>query len=121
MVEIDAEYIYLRSRNMKYFPFTIMAALILALGCGGGPSTTTKATPPPENDFARLCRAVGAEGGQIAREQFIAKAKDKETAARLFDACDANRDRMLSEEEAKQARMDQLKRQVIRTTTPSGR
>ena len=104
---------------MKWCGFIIVAALILAVGCGGGPSTTTtKAPPPAGNDFAKLCRAVGAEGGQIGREQFIAKSKDKETAARLFDACDVNQDRILSEQEAKQERMDELKRQVIRITTP---
>jgi len=106
---------------MKCCGFIMAAALILAWGCGGGPSTTTtKAPPSASNDFAKLCRAVGAEGGQIGREQFLAKAKDKETAARLFDACDANRDRILSEEEAKQERMDELKREVIRLTTPGG-
>jgi hypothetical protein len=95
------------------------AALILAMGCGGGTSTTTtKAPPSASNDFAKLCRAVGAEGGQIGREQFLAKAKDKETAAQLFDACDANRDRILSEEEAQAERMDELRRQVIRLTSP---
>jgi hypothetical protein len=95
------------------------AALIMAMGCGGGTSTTTtKAPPSASNDFAKLCRAVGAEGGQITREQFIAQSQDKEAAARLFDACDANRDRILSEEEAQAERMDELRRQVIRLTSP---
>jgi hypothetical protein len=104
---------------MKYCGLIMMAALILAWGCGGGTSTTTrKAAPSSSDDFAKLCRAVGAERGQIGREQFLASAKDKEAAARLFDACDANRDRMLSEQEASQERMGELKRQVIRLTTP---
>ena len=104
---------------MKCCGFIMLAALILAWGCGGGPSTTTQKAPPPaSNDFAKLCRAVGAEGGQITREQFIAQSQDKEAAARLFDACDANQDRMLSEAEAKQERMDELKWQVIRLTNP---
>ncbi len=106
---------------MKYGRLVIMAALILALGCAGappaatGPSRTTGSA-----DFAKLCRAVGAEGDTISREQYLAKAKDKETAAALFDACDINRDRLLSEEEAEQGRMDELKREVIRLTTPGG-
>jgi len=104
---------------MKYCGLIIVAALTLALGCGGGTSTTTtKAPPSPRDDFAKLCRAVGAEGGQISREQFLAKARDKEAAAQLFDACDANQDRILSEQEAKTERMDELKREVIRLTTP---
>ena len=98
---------------MKYCGLVMMAALVLTWGCGGGTSTTTRqAAPSSSNDFAKLCRAVGAEGGQIDR------AKDKEAAARLFDACNANRDRILSEEEASQERMGELKRQVIRLTTP---
>ena len=105
---------------MKYCGLIMMAAFILAWGCGGGTKTTTQKAPPStSNDFALLCRAVGAEGGQIAREQFIAQAKDKEAAAKLFDACDANQDRMLSEAEAKPERMDELKREVIRLTTPT--
>lgn len=103
---------------MKCGRLIILAALILALGCGGGPSTTTAARSSGSSDFARLCRAVGAEGGQISREQFLAKAQDKKAAAELFDACDANRDRMLTEAEAEKGRMDELKRQVIRLTTP---
>ncbi len=106
---------------MDWCKFSIVAALILALGCAGGPpATTTPSRSSGRSDFAQLCRAVGAEGGQISREQFIDKAKDKESAAQLFDACDANRDRMLSEEEAQQGRMNELKREVIRLTTPSG-
>ena len=104
---------------MKCCGFIMAAALILVMGCGGGTSTTTtKAPPSADNDFAKLCRAVGAEGGQIGREQFLAKAQDKEAAAQLFDACDANRDRILSEEEAQAERMDELRRQVIRLTSP---
>lgn len=106
---------------MDWCKFFIVAALILALGCAGGPPATTgPSRTSGSSDFAQLCRAVGAEGGQISREQFLAKAQDKEAAAKLFDACDANRDRILSEQEAQQARMDELKRQVIRLTTPSG-
>ena len=67
---------------MKCCGFIMAAALILVMGCGGGtPTTTTKAPPSADNDFAKLCRAVGAEGGQIGREQFLAKAQDKEAAA----------------------------------------
>jgi hypothetical protein len=107
---------------MKCGRLVIMAALILALGCAGGPpATTTPSRTTGSSDFAKLCRAVGAEGDTISREQFVAKAQDKETAARLFDACDANRDRLLSEAEAQQGRMDELKREVIRLTTPGGR
>lgn len=105
---------------MKGGRLITVAVLVAALGCGGGTSTTTAPRSTGSSDFARLCRAVGAEGGTISREQFLAKAQDKEAAAELFDACDANRDRMLSEAEAERERMDQLKQQVIRLTTPSG-
>jgi hypothetical protein len=104
---------------MTYGRFIIMAALILALGCGGGtPTTTAPSRSSGRADFAKLCQAVGAEGGQISREQFLAKAKDKETAAKLFDACDTNRDRMLTEEEARPDYLESLKGQVIRIYTP---
>jgi len=106
---------------MKWGRFIIVAALVLALGCAGGPPAATGPSRTTGSaDFAKLCRAVGAEGDTISREQFVAKAQDKETAARLFDACDVNRDRLLSEEEAQRGRMDELKREVIRLTTPGG-
>lgn len=92
-------------------------ALMLTLGCGGGPSTTT-APASSSSDFQRLCRAVGAEGGQISRDRFLAQSSDRETAARLFDACDANRDAVIVESEIPPERLESLKRQVIRLTTP---
>jgi len=107
---------------MKCGRLLIMAVLILALGCAGTPPAATgPSRTSGRADFAKLCRAVGAQGGQISREEFLAGARDKDTAAQLFDACDANQDRMLSEEEAQQGRMDELKREVIRLTTPGGR
>lgn len=104
---------------MNEFRFILLAALILALGCGGGPATST-APRSSTSDFAQLCRAVGAEGNKISREQFLAKAKDKKAAAELFDACDANRDRIMTEEEARRGNIEGMKRQAIRLTTPSG-
>ena len=105
---------------MNGFRFILLAALIMALGCGGGSTTTTRSTAPRSSgsDFAQLCRAVGAEGGKMSREQFLAKSKDKQAAAKLFDACDANRDRMITEEEARQGNIEGMKRQAIRLTSP---
>jgi len=97
--------------------FIIMAALILALVWVGGPSTATAQTSSG-SDFANLCRAVGAKEGKMSREQFLAKAKDKDAAAQLFDACDANRDKIITEEEATPKHMEGLKNQAIRLTTP---
>lgn len=102
---------------MKLGVLLLVMALILALGCGGGPATTT-APQTSSSDFQLLCQAVGAEGGKISRDKFVAQAKDKDAAARLFDACDANRDTYITEEEARrQGRMDELKREAIRLTT----
>jgi hypothetical protein len=61
---------------------------------------------------------VGAKEGKISREQFLASAKDKEAAAQLFDACDANKDKIITEEEATPKHMEGLKNQAIRLTTP---
>jgi hypothetical protein len=106
--------------TMTNFRLIVIAILILALGCGGGPASTT-APRSSSSDFQQLCRAVGAEGDSISRDKFLAQAKDKDAAARLFDACDADRDRVITEEEVRQqGRMDELKRQAIRLTTPGG-
>jgi hypothetical protein len=95
----------------------IMVALILALVCGEGPSAAT-AQPPAGSEFANLCRAVGAKEGNITREEFIAKSKDKDAAAQFFDACDANHDKIITEKEATPKHVNRLKHQVIRTITP---
>jgi hypothetical protein len=102
---------------MKLCGFLLVIALTLALGCGGGPSTTT-APKSSSSDFQQLCQAVGAEGGKISRERFVAQAKDKDAAVKLFDACDANRDTYITEEEVKPGYMESLKAQAIRLTTP---
>jgi hypothetical protein len=102
---------------MNLLGVLLAGALLLTPGCGGGPATTT-APASSNTDFQRLCRAVGAEGGQISRERFLAQSADQETAAQLFDACDVNRDAVLVESEIPPDRMESLHRQVIRLTTP---
>lgn len=97
--------------------FIIMAAIILALVWVGGPSAAIAQTSSG-SAFANLCQAVGAKEGKISREQFIAKAKDKDAAAQFFDACDANRDKTITEDEATPQHMEGLKDQAIRLTTP---
>ncbi len=102
---------------MKLFGFLLVIALTLALGCGGGPSTTT-APKSSSSDFQQLCHAVGADGDSISRDKFIAQARDKEAAARLFDTCDTDRNRVITEQEARAGHMESLKGQAIRLTTP---
>ncbi len=98
-----------------------LLVLILALGCGGGPSKTTY-TPASKTgyEFQRLCSTLGSTNGQISRTQFLANAKDKEAANQLFNACDVNRDNFITEQEATQNpySFENLKSQVILFHTP---
>jgi hypothetical protein len=103
---------------MNWSRFLIPAALIFTLGCGGGPSTATVPKSSSSSEFAKLCRATGAEGGKLEREKFIAQAKDKKAAAELFDACDTQNKGYLNEGDVEPGYMDSLKRQVIPLTTP---
>ena len=103
---------------MNLYRFLVLSALIFALGCGGGPSTATAPKSSSSSEFGKLCRAMGAEGGKLEREKFIAHAKDKEAAAKLFDACDAQHKGYLTEGDVEPGYMDSLKGQVIRLTTP---
>ena len=103
---------------MCFLGYLFVAALSLTWGCGGGPETIAAKQPSASAEFQRLCRAVGAEGGKISREQFLAQAKDQETAARLFDACDVNQDALITENEVRPERLESLQRQVIRLTSP---
>jgi hypothetical protein len=98
---------------MNLYRFLVLSALIFALGCGGGPSTATAPKSSSSSDFGKMCHAMGAEGGKLDREKFIAQAKDKEAAAKLFDACDTQNKGYLTEEDVTPANMDRLKGQAI--------
>jgi hypothetical protein len=102
---------------MNLFRFVISATLIFILGCGGGPSTATAPKSSSNSEFGQLCRAVGANGEKLAREKFIAQAKNKEAAAELFDACDTQHKGYLTEGDVGPAYVDSLKSQVIPLTT----
>lgn len=99
---------------MNWYRFLIPAALIFTLSCGGGPSTATAPKSSASSEFGKLCRAIGADGGKLEREKYIAQAKDKEAAAKLFDACDTQHKGYLTEGDVEPGKMDSLKRQVIR-------
>uniref|UniRef100_A0A7C5EN47 EF-hand domain-containing protein n=1 Tax=Desulfobacca acetoxidans TaxID=60893 RepID=A0A7C5EN47_9BACT len=91
------------------------ALLFSALACAPltpGPGVSSR------EEFHRLCQAVGTEKGRLAKDQFLAQAKDKEAAARLFDACDQNQDGFITEEEIRPEYLKSLKAQVLRLTTP---
>ena len=94
--------------------------VMLAVGCGGGPKTTTTQSTPIGYEFQRLCSNLGSQNGQISRSQFLANAKDKQAANQLFNACDVNKDNFVTEQEATQApySFTNLKTQVILFTTP---
>jgi len=98
---------------MNLYRFLVLAALIFALGCGGGPSTATAPKSSSNSEFGKMCRAMGAEGGKLEREKFIAQAKDKEAAAQLFDSCDTQNKGYLTEEDVTPDKMDRLKRQAV--------
>jgi len=96
--------------------FLLCVTLIPALGCAPISPAPTDAS---RAEFRQLCKAVGAEGGKLDKQQFLAQAKDKDAAAKLFDACDANQDGLVTEEEARPDYLDSLKGQAIRLTTPT--
>ena len=85
------------------------------MGCAGGPSNATTSS---SSDFAKLCKAVGAEGGKLEREKFIAHSKDKEAAAKLFDSCDTQRKGYLTEGDVTPAYINRLKGQAFRYINP---
>lgn len=97
--------------------FIILALLTCALACASpapGPTAVSR------SEFRSLCRAMGAEGGKLSREQFLAQSKDKAAAAQLFDACDTENKGYLTEEDVKPDYIDSLKGQAMRLTEPGG-
>ena len=103
-------------------PFCLTVLILALASCGGPARTTTTAPRTVSEDFQRICRVTGSTDGRISRQQFLAQAKDKQGAAQLFDACDANRDSFLTEAEAATNvnYFEDLRRQVIlfHTTRP---
>jgi Ca2+-binding EF-hand superfamily protein len=106
---------------MNMYRFLILVALTFALGCGGGPSANTTPKSSSNSEFGKMCRAMGAEGGKLKREKFIAQAEDKEAAAKLFDACDTQQKGYLTEEDVTPAYMDRLKGQALHLPRGSSR
>jgi hypothetical protein len=100
---------------MNLYRFLIIVALIFAMGCAGGPSTATTSS---SSDFTKLCKAIGAKGGKLEREKFIAHSRDKEAAAKLFDYCDTQHKGYLTEEDVTPANMNLLKGQAFRSVNP---
>lgn len=98
-----------------FLALALSAGLLWLGGCGGKAGAPA---PSVSAEFQRLCRAVGARDGKISRDQFLAQARDRETAARLFDACDLNRDAFVTQEEVGFEQVESLQRQVIRLTSP---
>jgi hypothetical protein len=94
--------------------------LMLALGCGGGPTTTTTQASPISYEFQRLCSTLGSTNGKISRAQFLANARYQQATNQLFDACDVNQDNFITQEEATQTpySFQNLKSQVILFQTP---
>jgi len=45
---------------MNLYRFLVLAALIFALGCGGGPSTATAPKSSSISEFGKMCQAMGA-------------------------------------------------------------
>jgi Ca2+-binding EF-hand superfamily protein len=71
-----------------------MAVVVLLSGCA---TTETQAS---RKDYESLCAALDKDRkGTISKQEFVSGAKDQKEAAKLFQLCDTNQDKMLSFEE----------------------
>ncbi len=100
---------------MNWYRFLVLTALIFAWGCGGGPSTATAPKSSSGSEFSMMCQAMGAEGGRLEREKFIAQADDKAAAAKFFDACDTQHKGYLTEEDVTPDQIDWMKYRAVHT------
>ena len=99
----------------------VLIFLIVALMLGGCATETPQ--QQASNDYKALCRVIDTHhGGAITKEEFLAAAKDKKTAANVFLLCDINRNGVLEAQEAQQAKrmMEKriMKREALRLTEP---
>ena len=101
-------------------PAFLLIILIGALGSCGGPATSKTTDTNMGYEFRRLCSLLASTKGKISREQFLAAAKYKEAANRLFDACDVNQDNLITQSKAQSNAIyfENLKSQVILFHTP---
>ncbi len=100
---------------MNLLRVLLPAVLLLILGCASTPEPTTDSS---RQEFRRLCKSLGVKGDRISKEEFLSKVIDRESAAKIFEACDANKDGYITEEEARADYLESMKSQAIRLTTP---
>jgi hypothetical protein len=89
--------------------FSLLAAILLN-GCAASPPSAAR------SDFAEMCQALGITNGKISKEEFVAGAKDKQEAEKLFDMCEKNRQGYLTVEEAE--RQNWAIREMFKLTPP---
>ena len=76
-----------------------------------------------DQDFAKMCIAIDKNrDGSIDKTEFLADAKNKEEAHRIFLQCDQDKDGLISKEEAEYNKQlmqrEVLKRQALRLVGP---
>ena len=100
-------------RILRLLPL-FLASAILAGGCApldGQPSG---------GEFHRLCQAIARDhGGQISKQDFLAAAKDKEQAEKVFNSCDTRQRGYLTEADLSEPQKQRMIREVIRLTEPN--
>lgn len=94
----------------------VAVAAVVITGC----ATTNEMT---NRDFSTMCIAIDKNrNGFIDKEEFLADAKDKDQASRIFFQCDLDKDGLISKEEAEQNKKlmqrEILKREALRLVGP---
>jgi hypothetical protein len=92
----------------------LLAAAILAGGCAPLDGQLSG------GEFHRLCQALAQEhGGRISKQDFLAAAKDKEQAEKIFNTCDTKHRGYLTEADLSEPQKQRMIQEVIRLTEPS--
>lgn len=92
----------------------LLVALLTVAGC----ASTMPPAAKSKGDYNTLCYFVGKkQQAPITKEEFVAHAKDKEQAEKVFLMCEPSKDQILTKDEFDTLKPE-LKQQVIRSVTP---
>ena len=101
--------------NLEVFIFLVVTMTM------GGCATVNEQRA--SGDFITMCTAIDKNrDGVIDKEEFLAGAKNQQTAQRVFLQCDLNNDGVISMEEAQKSQKlmqkEMMKREALRLTEP---
>ena len=100
---------------LKKVAFILVAAMLAA-------SCAPLEEPESQRQYHSICNVIAkGGGGKISKQEFMAAAKNKEEAEKVYEMCDPNNTGYITEEVAADPTKVRMMQEVIRLTEPRPR